>query len=296
MKRHVILGLLALFVLAPVFAQLTERLEEADEAWRNDEFEESVSILEDALSRAGSGAEEAEVYWRLSRATLGIGDQRRDAGAGEEELLPIFEEGEAQADEAIAADPGNHLGYFWKAANIGRWGQVKGILNSLFKAAPMRDLLVEAINREPEHAESYYVLSQLYEKVPGLLSFGDANYAVSLARRSIALHEEQLASGEAEERREGFYVKLAAALISRDWNERRRDREQSGKAEAFRNADSELERGFHFEGTVSIPDSSDEEEARMLLEEVIDDLRSRMDLSSNEARQLAEARELLAGL
>ena len=290
-KRLAFIGLL-LFVAATAFAQLSEALEAADDAYREDDFEEAISLLEDALGQAGSDADRAEVYWRLSRSTLAFGDRRRDAGAGEDVLLPIFEEGENYADRAIEADSSNHLGYFWKAANIGRWGQTKGILNSLFKADPMRELLVEAIEREADHAESYYVLGQLYEKVPSLVSFGDADHAVSLARRSVVLHREQLASGEAEERREGFEVKLAAALLSRDWNERKRNREHAKKREAYPGAENELERGFYFEGTVPIPDMSDEEEAAELLEEVIAELEGRRSLSEQEARQLKEAKEL----
>lgn len=296
MGKRVVLLALFIFLTGVLFAQLDTALEAADDAYERDSFEEAISILEGALPEARNEAERAEVYWRLSRATLALGDRRRDAGAGEGVLLPMFEEGEGYADRAIEADPGNHLGYFWKSANIGRWGQTKGILNSLVKAEPMRDLLVEAIERDSEHAESYYVLGQLYEKVPGLISFGDPDYAVSLARRSIALHEEQLATGEAEERREGFEVKLAAALISRGWNERKRERNHGDKLEAFREAESELERGFYFEGTVDIPELSDEEEAERILLRVTRDLEGRSSLSEQEARQLEEARELLEEL
>jgi tetratricopeptide (TPR) repeat protein len=296
MARPLILVTLLFLLGGALFAQVDAALEAADDAYDNDNFRSSISILEEVLSETESSAERAEVLWRLSRATLALGDRRRDAGAGEDELLPIFEEGEAYADRAIEADPGNHLGYFWKSANIGRWGQTKGILNSLVKAEPMRELLVEAIRREPEHAESYYVLGQLYEKVPGMISFGDADYAVSLARRSVALHEEQLEAGEAEERREGFEVKLAAALISRGWNERRRERNHDDKLQEFREAESELERGFYFEGSVDIPEVSDEEEAESILKRVIRDLEGRNSLSEQEARQLEEARELMDAL
>ena len=60
--------------------------------------------------------------------------------------MKIFEKGQEYADQAIAADPQNNLGYYWKSSNIGRWGQVKGILNSLFKAGPMRDLLLKDLS------------------------------------------------------------------------------------------------------------------------------------------------------
>ena len=160
----------------------------------------------------------------------------------------------------------------------------------------MRDLLTEAIELEPEHADSYYVLSQLYAQVPGLISFGNSDYAVSLARRALDLHGEQLASGQEDERREGYDVKLAAALIGRDWNARKRNREQDGKAEAYRDAESELERGFYYEGIVEIPRASDEEEARSVLDAVIGELQGRDGLSEQEERQLTEALELRESL
>lgn len=295
-KRYVILLTVTLLMGHSVFAQLQSALDGADAAYEEDDYEESIAILEEALTEADDGAEEAELYWRLSRATLSLGDRRKDAGAEEDLLLPIFEEGERYADRAIEADSRNHLGYYWKAANIGRWGQAKGILNSLFKAAPMRDLLTEAIELEPEHADSYYVLSQLYAQVPGLISFGNSDYAVSLARRALDLHGEQLASGQEDERREGYDVKLAAALIGRDWNARKRNREQDGKAEAYRDAESELERGFYYEGIVEIPRASDEEEARSVLDAVIGELQGRDGLSEQEERQLTEALELRESL
>ena len=127
----------------------------------------------------------------------------------------------------------NHLGYYWQSANIGKWGQAKGILNALFKATPMRDLLQQAINQEPDHAGSYYVLGQLYAEVPGIISFGNDDYAVGLARKSIDLHEAELAAGEAEEVEHDYYIQLASHLMQRGWNERKRDREMRASATRF---------------------------------------------------------------
>ena len=57
-----------------------------------------------------------------------LGDVAEKPSKPQADILAVFTEGEGYADKAIAADPQNDLGYYWKSANIGRWGQVKGVL------------------------------------------------------------------------------------------------------------------------------------------------------------------------
>lgn len=291
---------LAVILLAGItgflFADVASGLRQADDLLDTEDHTAAMSVLEGLLPQAGSGAERAEIYWRMASATLTRGDQRDDAGAGEAELLAIYEEGESYADRAIEADPRNPLGYYWKSANIGRWGQTKGVLNSLFRAPDMRDLLSEAISYNPAHADSYYVLGQLYARVPGMVSFGNVEYAVSLARRSVDLMETELRSGDREEEQHDFYIQLASHLIDRDWNARKRSRERSSMAGDYRAATSELERGFYYEGTVDIPGTDDREEAREILNGVIARLEAIPRKLPSDLRRLEKARELLAGL
>lgn len=293
MVRTLFVGLFAL-VGAVAFAQVESLLERADQAYENEQFRQAERLLEQALERASSGSDRAEVYWRLSRVRLSQGDRLNDRDAPDEEILARYEEGERYGQQAIDADSSNHLGYYWKASNIGKWGQTRGVLNSLFRAGEMRDLLVEAVNREPEHPDSYYVLGQLYAKVPGLISFGNTEFAVSLARKSIALHEEEMASGEEEEREHDYYIQLASHLMDRGWSERRRNREHDRLRREHREADGIMERSFRFEGTVDIPNLSDWEEARRLLTDTISRMERIDDPSASDERQLERAREHLA--
>lgn len=279
-----------------VFADIEEGLQEADDLLDVENHTAAMSVLEGLLGQAGSASEQAEVYWRMAVATLTRGDQRDDAGASEAELLSIYEEGESYADEAIRLDPRNPLGYYWKSANIGRWGQTKGVLNSLFRAPDMRDLLAQVISIDPDHADSYYVLGQLYARVPGMVSFGNVDYAVSLARRSVDLMEAELRSGERDDEQHDFYVQLASHLIDRGWNERKRQREISSMGDDYRSAESELERGFYYEGTITVPRMDDEEEAREILTGVIARLEALPQKLPSDLRRLEKAQELLAGL
>lgn len=293
MKRFRVL-LAAVFVASvamPLMAQLSTELEAIDEIIDAEDADAAIRRLE-ALEGRAQGADAAEVYWRLAMATLMQGDQREDAGAGEDELLEIYERGESYGEQAIAADPRNNLGYYWTSANVGRWGQTQGVLNSLFRAPDMRDLLTESVNLDPDHAESYYVLGQLYAQVPGVISFGNVEYAVSLGRKSVDLMEAELASGERDEVNDDFYIQLASHLVSRDWNRRRRERNMGDIRRSYQNAGSAIERGFFYEGSVSVSGDDDAAEARAILDEVIDRLEGIRDRSPSENRRLDEAREL----
>lgn len=297
MGRSMMILLALVLVVSGALVALDEAaVERADELYEDDQADAAIDVLEDALSTARNGGERAEVLWRLSRATLSVGESLEDEGADVDRVLSVYEEGEQYGVQAVEADASNHLGYYWQSANIGKWGQAKGILNALFKATPMRDLLQETIEREPSHPDSYYVLGQLYAQVPGVISFGNDDYAVGLARKSIDLHEDEFARGVAEDVEHDFYIQLASHLIERGWNERKRGHEQEGKRRNFGRTNDRLEQGWYYEGTVDIPAEDDVEEAESLLRDTIGRLEAIADRTDGQERQLERARELLAGL
>ncbi len=291
-----VLVVLVLLVGSPLFAQDQALLDRLDDLHDDGEHEQVLSLAEDALGSASSGRARAELYWRMARASLNTGDDAEEAGAPESELLATFERGEGLGRQAIAADPSNHLGYYWTSSNIGRWGQIRGVLNSLFRAGEMRDLLTEALNRDPNHADSYYVLGQLYAAVPGgIISFGNDEYAVSLSRRSLSLFQQDVATGDDDP---GFHhhIKLAEHLIQRGWDARRRQRFIPPMRQRYNDADTALERGFFYEGTVNLRNEDDVTEARQLLNQAINGINNLPEIGDGDRRDLEEARELLASI
>jgi tetratricopeptide (TPR) repeat protein len=294
MKRlGTILAFLLIFVPLGM-ADFQDILDRVDRLHQAEDYEQAKRLIESSMAEAKSGADKAELHWRLARAWLNLGDEAEDSGSAEEALLAYFQSGEAEAQKAIEADPNNHLGYYWKSANIGRWGQVKGILNSLFKAKPMRDLLQQALAVEPEHADSYYVLGQLYEQVPGFpVSFGDKDYAVSLGRKSVDLHEQQVRAGIEEEIDYDFYTEMAKHLWERNYSAAKRGREQARKMSKYESASEPMEKNFYYEAVVSLKDMSDREEARELINWVIRELQGLTGRTDSQNDDLKEAREVL---
>jgi tetratricopeptide (TPR) repeat protein len=294
MKRlGTILAFLLIFVPLGM-ADFQDILDRVDRLHQAEDYEQAKRLIESSMAEAKSGADKAELHWRLARAWLNLGDEAEDSGSAEEALLAYFQSGEAEAQKAIEADPNNHLGYYWKSANIGRWGQVKGILNSLFKAKPMRDLLQQALAVEPEHADSYYVLGQLYEQVPGFpVSFGDKDYAVSLGRKSVDLHEQQVRAGIEEEIDYDFYTEMAKHLWERNYSAAKRGREQGRKESKYRSISDPMEKNFYYEAAVTLEDTSDREEAVELINWVIRELQNLSERTDSQDDDLKEAREVL---
>ncbi len=293
MKRLGTILALLLIVVALAMADFQETLDKVDQLHEEEAYAQTKNLIESSLSEAKSGAEKAELHWRLARAWLNLGDEAEDSGTGGEALLAFFESGEAEAQKAIQADANNHLGYYWKSANIGRWGQVKGILNSLFKAKPMRDLLQQAVAVEPEHADSYYVLGQLFEQVPGSVSFGDKDFAVSLGRKSLDLHERQVKAGIEDEINYDFYTEMAKHLWERNYTAARRGREQGRKKKKYQSISDPMEKNFYYEAAVTLKNMSDREEALELINWAIGELKGLSGRTDSQDDDLKEAEEVL---
>jgi len=295
MKRFCIASILFLMTVTAVFAGFDDTIDKVDKLNYKGQHQECMDLLDTALSQANNDTEKAQVYWRKARTILNITDIKKDEGAPDDTLIAEYQKGEEAADKAIELDPTLAEPYHWKSSNIGRAGQVKGVLNSLMKAKPMKKLLEKVIERDSEFADTYYVLGTMYRLLPGWpLSFGDVDKAVSLSRLAIDLMEEELQTGERIAKGYDHYLQLAENLYNRDWNKRKRNNKQKGKKRDYNRADSPLEKGFNYEGVVNIPSKTDQQEAIDIVETVIRELENKSDKTPSNEKDLKKARELLS--
>ncbi len=293
MRRLLIIAVTLLVPLC-LSAQASDTIARIDELHDQGKHEEARTLALEAVPSA-SPAEKAELYWRASRETLDLGDDAEDRKESKDAILKIFEKGQEYADLGIAADPQNNLPYYWKSSNIGRWGQVKGILDSLFKAGPMRELLLKDLSLEANHPDAYYVLGQLYRELPGFpLSFGDPDAAVSLGRMAIDLRTQAVRSGEEKEPSYGFYVQLAKSLWKRNFTAAKRAAVAQKKQAAWQSAATPLAKGSAYEATVQLSEGTDREEARQIVNWVIAELSGMASRTAGQDSDLTEAKETLA--
>lgn len=290
------LMIIAVVLLVPMslFAGTTEAIAKVDELHDLGKYEEARAVALEAVASADA-AGKAELYWRAARETLELGDEAEDRKEPKDAILKIFEKGQEYADLAIAANPQNNLGYYWKSSNIGRWGQVKGILNSLFKAAPMKELLVKDLSLDPNHSDAYYVLGQLYRELPGApISFGDEDAAVSLGRMAVDLRAQAVKLGTEKELSYGYYLQLAKSLWKRNLSAAKRASGMAKRLAAWQAAKTPLEKGSAYEATVQLAPGTDREEARALVQWIIGQLSAMSSRTAGQDDDLKEAKETLA--
>jgi tetratricopeptide (TPR) repeat protein len=296
MRRSIVVCALSLLPLAALFADVDPAVLKADALHDQGRYAEARAVVLDALPAASSPRQQAELYWRAARETMELGDQSEKRKEPVASTLKLFDEGEAYADKAIAADPQFYLGYYWKTANMGRWGQVKGILDSLFRAQPIKDILVKELSLNPEHSDAWFVLGQFYRELPGWpLSFGNVDAAVSLGRKAVDLRAEQFQKGIEKEIDYDFSTELAKTLYKRNWSAATRVKEQAAKRSRLASAKDLLERSFAYEGTVTLKDLSDREEARELLRWAVSELGKMQNPTASQKEDLQKARDVLAG-
>ncbi|MBN1685831.1 MAG: hypothetical protein JW852_04205 [Spirochaetales bacterium] len=272
-------------------------IEKADRLHEEELHDENKVFIQEAIAATADPMEKAQLYWRLSRTVLEIGDLLKvREGIDENVLLETFLEGEGYADRAIELDPDSYWAYYWKSANIGRWGEVKGILNALFKAKPMHELLRKVLSIFPDHPDSFYVLGIMYRKVPGKpISFGSSTRSVSLARKALDAQRAEYESGAAKELKLSYFMELARSLWDRDWSAAKRAKEVPSMARDFRNETDVLEKHFYYEGSIDIPDVSDREEAVDIMTWVVSEFRAKPALKKSEKIDFDEALADLEG-
>lgn len=293
MSRIMAVLLLLLLPAGALFADFAQTVRDADALHDKGQYQQAKDMLLSGVA-AANGPQKAELYWRAARECIELGDVAEKDKKPKDILFKTFEEGEGYANKGIEADANSYQCYYWKSANIGRWGQIKGILNSLGKAGPMKDLLTKAITINLGHSDSYFVLGQLYRELPGWpVSFGNIDFAVSLGRKAVDLRAEQYKSGVERDGAYNFSVELAKTLWKRNWPADKRLAEQKNQAARYAAAANALDKACNYDGTVTLKNVSDREEARALVTWAIQSMESLPTRTAGQEKDLVDARDVL---
>ncbi len=274
------------------FAQGLAKADSFD--WSGD-YKSEEAAVKALIPSATNDILRADLNWRLARVYLNYGDEAAADGTPEKQVVDLYQQGEAYADQAIKENPNSAEGYFWKSGNLGKVGLLRGVLNSLFMIPTIKDLLTKTVERDPNHHDAFFALAQLYSQAPGWpLSIGNIDHAVSLERRAIDLMESDIAAGKYPNPNYEFYTELANDLHKRNWDQAKRTREQAAELQKYRATSDPLEKNFYYEGTVSIPAMSDRQEARAVLQKTVARIQALANPQASDLRVLKAAQKSLA--
>ena len=260
------------------------------------DYRKVYDTLQDMLKNAKDNKEKSEVLWRLSRVCIDLGDALDKSDKNGK--FALFEEGENYALQSIDASP-NYLAYLWKCANIGRYGQTKGVLDSLGKVKPMKadlKVITDEFN-VVDSSEAWYMLAVLYDSVPGIFG-GDSDYAISYARAACDTIPAKYIYG-------GTYKALAEMLYDRGWSA---DKRAKQIAKMQKNWDKETKSNFdkyaYYEGSkgadampkwtnTKLSAMSDKQEALVILKYAQNVYKSRSSHTAGDDKNYQEIQQLI---
>ncbi len=155
-------------------------------------------VLEEAIEAYTALLENTELtddqlYLCLQNLTLLHDFKGVNFCTGRDEEMAVFETAQAYAERMIEIAPDRPDGHYLLAVAMGRVARVRGILQSLFMAKPMRDRLENAVKLDPNHVDALRVLSMMYNEAPGWpLSIGNKQKALEYVERAYELNPEDV--------------------------------------------------------------------------------------------------------
>ena len=153
---------------------LTEAKEYYTKRENGESLENAIKTSEEALKIVGNDDKKAKasVYVELSKYHFKLGEHHIEDNKPE-----VFFKGVEYAQLAISLDPENAGAYYWKAVNLGRWGETNRF-GFLARRSEFEDALKEVIARDRSY--DYWgadrTLAAYY--IPRILFWGDRKKAI----------------------------------------------------------------------------------------------------------------------
>ena len=130
-----------------------------------------------------------EARWKLGRVLYWIGTHTDS----DKENMKIFELGIRYCQEAIKLNDKCVACHFWLGVSYGKYGEAKGILQSLGLVPHLKEAMNFVKKKKPEYegGGANRVLGRLYFKLPGVKG-GDNKRAIKLLKKAVQLGPKHL--------------------------------------------------------------------------------------------------------
>jgi tetratricopeptide (TPR) repeat protein len=195
MRRTILasVAILALFLAAPVFAETAaEKLIKRGDKYYDSRGKgrkwvvKSVECYEKALA---VDTKSVPASWKLAKASywLGVHTEKTD------EKIRIYKKGIDAAKRAISLDKKSVESYFWLGVSFGKYGEAKGVMNSLQLVDPIKEAMEKVIELDEkfEGGGAHRVLGRLYFKLPGIAG-GSNDKAIEHLKKAIKFDKTRL--------------------------------------------------------------------------------------------------------
>lgn len=125
-------------------------------------LERSNAALE---TRLASAPDDPEALWRLARGLVREGERKGKKA----EAIVLFTRAETLAGRAVELSSGTAEAWFMSGLALGRNGEARGMMRSLFMIKPLRLRMEGVLKINPKHAGAHHVLGELLWQLPGFV-------------------------------------------------------------------------------------------------------------------------------
>ncbi len=162
--KQLLLAALVLGAVAAARAASSEDLATVDELYfhRNQGTNLVQSIAKCEAMLKGK-PDDAPVLWRLGRSLMRQGEGLE----GKKKRIPAFQHAEEIIKNSVAIDSHSADAHFWLGVTMGRRGQARGIMNSLFMIGDLKSEMKTTLELDPKYGGAHHVLAEFYSQLPG---------------------------------------------------------------------------------------------------------------------------------
>lgn len=172
---------------------------------RAGKLERSVELLE---ARLRDAPEDSAALWRLARSLVRTGERLE----GKRERIELFSRAERLAERSAELAPREPEAHYWHGLALGRNGETRGMLRSLFMIGPLKRRMRRVLELDPGHGGARHVLGEMLRQVPRLMG-GSKKRAVRELEAGLRSSPE----------RTGLYPSLGRAYLAVGKKERARE-------------------------------------------------------------------------
>jgi tetratricopeptide (TPR) repeat protein len=139
--------------------------------------------LRQGLEEAVKADSRVENLLALSQASFMWAEVRAQS---REEKLEGYDRGRQVGQRAVELAPRSVAAHFWYATNTARWGQVNGVVRSLFLLPTVRAAIETMMKLDPGFAPVYALAGNVDYEVPGVVG-GSLDRAEAMFRKGLEL-------------------------------------------------------------------------------------------------------------
>ena len=151
---------------------------------QGDNLDRSLTLIKEGLSKK---PEDPALLWREGRDLIRIGERAKTS----DQKIQFYEQARKVLEQSLQINPNQADAHCWLGIAMGRIGQARGILRSLFLLEPLRRQMHEALALDPRYEPALHVLGEVYLEIPHFVG-GSLKKALALFKEARAINPNDL--------------------------------------------------------------------------------------------------------